>query len=72
MKETTWIIDRATGALTVEASTMARVPLAGTDYIPGQSEERALAEIKRLLERHIENPIDYLTPEVESTAAGDA
>ena len=39
---------------------MARVPLAGTDYIPGVSEERTLGEIKRLLERHIENPIDYL------------
>ena len=39
---------------------MARVPLAGTDYIPGVSEERTLARIERLLERHIENPIDYL------------
>src|SRR5450759_2156561 len=45
-------------ALTVEASAMARVPLAGTEYIPGVSEDRALDEIKRLLERHIENPID--------------
>ena len=33
-------------ALTVEASAMARVPLAGTDYIPGVSEERALGEIR--------------------------
>ena len=33
-------------ALTVEASAMARVPLAGTDYIPGVSEERALDEIR--------------------------
>ena len=47
-------------ALTVEASAMARVPLAGTEYIPGVSEERTLARIERLLERHIENPIDYL------------
>ena len=47
-------------ALTVEASAMARVPLAGTDYIPGVSEERTLARIERLLERHVENPIDYL------------
>ncbi len=38
-------------ALTVEASAMARVPLAGTNYIPGVSEERTLEEIKRLLER---------------------
>jgi methylamine---glutamate N-methyltransferase subunit C len=50
-------------ALTVEASAMARVPLAGTDYIPGVSEERTLARIEQLLERHIENPIDYLEPE---------
>ena len=47
-------------ALTVEASAMARVPLAGTDYIPGVSEERTLARIERLLERHIANPIDYI------------
>jgi methylamine---glutamate N-methyltransferase subunit C len=49
---------------------MARVPLAGTNYIPGVSEENALEEIKRLLERNIENPIDYLAPPVETTAAG--
>jgi hypothetical protein len=47
-------------ALTVEASAMARVPLAGTTYIPGVSEDNALNEIKRLLARHIENPVDYL------------
>ena len=49
-------------ALTVEASAMAKVPLAGTDYIPGVSEERTLARIERLLERHVANPIDYLPP----------
>ena len=38
-------------ALTVEAAAMAKVPLAGTTYIPGVSEEKTLAEIKRLLER---------------------
>jgi hypothetical protein len=59
-------------ALTVEASAMARVPLAGTDYIPGQSEERALDEIKRLLERHIENPVDYLEPAAERTGAAES
>ena len=37
-------------ALTVEAAAMAKVPLAGTTYIPGVSEEQTLAEIKRLLE----------------------
>src|SRR5205823_9831372 len=54
-------------ALTTEAAGMARVPLAGTNYIPGVSEERTLSEIKRLLERHIENPVDYLTPEQQPT-----
>jgi hypothetical protein len=29
------------------------VPLAGTNYIPGQTEERALAEIKALLEKNL-------------------
>ncbi len=55
-------------ALTVEAAAMARVPLAGTNYIPGVSEEKTLNEIKRLLERHIENPIDYL-PQAEGIEA---
>jgi len=40
-------------ALTVEAAAMARVPLAGTDYIPGRTEERALAEIKALLGKRL-------------------
>ena len=47
-------------ALTTEAAAMARVPLAGTDYIPGVSEERALEEIKTMLDRYLENPIDAL------------
>jgi hypothetical protein len=47
-------------ALTLEASAMAKVPLVGTDYIPGVTENRALEEIKTLLEKHIENPVDYL------------
>ena len=42
------------------------MPLAGTDYIPGVTEERALERIERLLERHVANPIDYLPAEVES------
>ncbi|HET6945919.1 MAG TPA: glutamate synthase-related protein, partial [Gaiellaceae bacterium] len=53
-------------ALTVEASAMAKVPLAGTEYIPGVTEERQLAEMKRLLEKHLEYPVDYL-PEREET-----
>ncbi len=55
-------------ALTVEASAMAKVPLAGTDYIPGVSEERALDEIRTLLDQYLENPVDYLP----STAAAGA
>jgi hypothetical protein len=42
-------------ALTTEAAAMAKVPLAGTKYIPGVSEERALAEIKSLLAKHVAN-----------------
>jgi hypothetical protein len=37
---------------------MAKVPLTGTDYIPGVTEERSLARIERLLERHLDSPID--------------
>ena len=53
-------------ALTMEAAAMAKVPLAGTTYIPGVSEERALERIERLLERTLENPVDELpvAPEV--------
>ena len=53
-------------ALTVEAAAMAKVPLAGTEYIPGVSEERTLGEIKRLLERHLEYPVDFLPGEAEA------
>jgi len=45
------------------------VPLAGTDYIPGVTEERALQRIERLLEKHLAYPVDYL-PESESELAG--
>ena len=54
-------------ALTTEASAMARVPLAGTDYIPGVSEERSLQEIETLLDQYLENPVDYI-PETAATA----
>jgi hypothetical protein len=37
---------------------MAKVPLAGTNYIPGQTEERTLAEIKALLTKQV---LDYGT-----------
>ena len=45
---------------------MAKVPLAGTNWIPGVSEERTLAKIERLLEKHLENPIDYLPAPAET------
>jgi hypothetical protein len=54
-------------ALTVEAAAMAKVPLAGTEWIPGVSEERTLAEMKRMLEKHLEYPVDYLPSQVEET-----
>src|ERR1700751_320913 len=57
-------------ALTTEAAAMAKVPLAGTDYIPGISEERTLARIERLLERHIANPADYLASSEEAGVVG--
>jgi methylamine---glutamate N-methyltransferase subunit C len=45
-------------ALTVEAAAMAKVPLAGTEYIPGVTETQTLADIKRLLEqRHYEEAV---------------
>jgi hypothetical protein len=48
------------------------VPLAGTQYIPGVTEERALGEIKRLLEKHLEYPVDYLPEQpAEFAGAGD-
>jgi len=39
---------------------MAKVPLAGTNYVPGVSEEAALQRIETLLDRYLENPIDEL------------
>lgn len=42
-------------ALTTEAAAMAKVPLAGTNYIPGVTEENALNEIKALLAKHVAN-----------------
>jgi len=42
-------------ALTTEAAAMARVPLAGTNYIPGVTEQNTLDEIKGLLEEYVAN-----------------
>jgi hypothetical protein len=44
-------------ALTVEASAMARVPLAGTNYTVGQTEHEILAEVKRLLAKKAEDDL---------------
>ena len=33
---------------------MAKVPLAGTEYIPGVTEDRTLQEMKQMLESHLE------------------
>ncbi|MYD34523.1 MAG: hypothetical protein F4W98_11680, partial [Acidimicrobiales bacterium] len=40
-------------ALTHEAAAMAKVPIAGTNYIPGVTEERTLAEIRDLFDKHV-------------------
>jgi hypothetical protein len=44
-------------ALTVEAAAMAKVPLAGTSYIPGVTENRTLEEIKNLLAKKAEDDL---------------
>jgi hypothetical protein len=58
-------------ALTVEAAAMAKVPLAGTRYVPGVTEENALAEIKQLLEQHLVSPIDYLPTSPDMLAGAE-
>ena len=40
-------------ALTVEAAAMAKVPLAGTDYIPGVTEQGTLDEIKTMMQKYL-------------------
>ena len=58
-------------ALTVEAAAMAKVPLAGTRYIPGVTEEKTLNEIKMMLERHLVNPVDYIPTGTPAATQGD-
>ena len=36
---------------------MAKVPLAGTSYIPGVTEERALARIENMIQQHLVDPV---------------
>ena len=57
-------------ALTVEAAAMAKVPLAGTDYIPGVTERETLSEIRRLLaKKHEEETVTHVGRPLE--AAGE-
>jgi methylamine---glutamate N-methyltransferase subunit C len=59
-------------ALTVEAAAMAKVPLAGTTYIPGVTEERTLNEIRKLVERnHQEDVLTHESAAAPLQAAGD-
>jgi len=51
-------------ALTVEAAAMAKVPLAGTNYIPGVTEQSTLNEIKAMLQK-------YLVDEAKLSANGE-
>src|SRR5204863_498070 len=44
-------------ALTVEAAAMAKVPLAGTNYVPGVTEHEILDEVKRLLALRAEDEL---------------
>ena len=58
-------------ALTVEASAMARVPLAGTTYTVGQTEREILAEVQRLLAIKAEDElIANPTAQVDRPALG--
>ena len=40
-------------ALTVEAAAMAKVPLAGTDYIPGVTDKETLEDIKTMMQKYL-------------------
>ena len=48
-------------ALTVEAAAMAQGAAGRHDYIPGVTEERALDEIKRLLDRYLDDTVRHDT-----------
>ena len=44
-------------ALTMEASALAKVPLTGTNYVVGQTENEILSEVKRLLAQQAESAL---------------
>ena len=46
-------------ALTVEAAAMAKVPLAGTNYIPGVTEEATLEELKTMMQKYLADTGQY-------------
>ena len=46
-------------ALTVEAAAMAKVPLAGTIYIPGVTEEATLDELKTMMQKYLADTGQY-------------
>jgi glutamate synthase domain-containing protein 2 len=46
-------------ALTVEAAAMAKVPLAGTNYIPGVTEEATLDELKTMMQKYLADTGQY-------------
>ena len=52
-------------ALTVEAAAMAKVPLAGTNYIPGVTEQGTLDEIKNMMQKYL---ADTGQPELKGRA----
>ena len=56
-------------ALTVEAAAMAKVPLAGTEYIPGVTEDRTLQEMKQMLESHLEGQAQQFVGQPGNTVA---
>jgi methylamine---glutamate N-methyltransferase subunit C len=59
-------------ALTVEAAAMAKVPLAGTNYIPGVTEQNTLNEIKSMLERQQDMMFHQQVPQgLDVPTAGD-
>src|SRR5256884_3269968 len=59
-------------ALTVEAAAMAKVPLAGTTYVPGVTEHQILDEVKRLLAIKAEDDLVAAQPEAEQLRAVDS
>jgi len=62
-------------ALTVEAAACAKVPLAGTNYIPGVTENEILSEVRELLAKKHQDEIPmHHHPEAaveRVSAAGD-